>query len=83
MDKNIARQISDLMSEFIGRLDSSIRLVMENCDQEEFEQYRQKVGRIMGQMHIDIACPIYDEYPELIPDRLRQNNEEVNSGDPT
>jgi hypothetical protein len=67
MDRFVASEIHDLMLEFSAKLDNSIKFVKENCDQDEFNRYRQAVGRIMGNMLLDIMNPIYSDHPDLKP----------------
>jgi hypothetical protein len=55
----VARQISDLMVEFQGRLNSSIITVEEKCSSQEFKDYRLAVGKIMGEMLLEVMNPLY------------------------
>ncbi len=70
MNKHIAEKISCLMVEYGAKLDDSVRLVMDNCSNEDFETYRHAVGEIMGTMLTDIMNPIYREHPDLKPKGL-------------
>jgi hypothetical protein len=63
----IARQVSDLMIEFHGRLDQSIVLVQEKCSSGEFKSYRLAVARIMGEMLLEVINPLYVQHPSLKP----------------
>jgi hypothetical protein len=67
-----AQDISRLMLDISGRLDASTRMVMETSDNEEFVRYRTVIGKLMGQIYFDVLKPIYDKYPALIPDELKQ-----------
>jgi len=66
-DKRVAKEISGLMIEFSGRLDGSIAKVREQCSPEEFAVYRRAVGRIMGEMLLEVLNPLYAEHPSLKP----------------
>ena len=66
----IARQISDLMIEFQGRLNSSIITVEEKCPSEEVKAYRRAVGKIMGEMLLEVLNPLYAERPSMKPPEL-------------
>lgn len=70
MKREVAEIINQLMLDYGKKLDDSVRLVMETCDQAEFEAYRNAVGQIMGTMLVDIMSPIYREHPELKPAEL-------------
>jgi len=67
-----AQSISRLMLDISGRLDASARMVMETSETEEFVKYRTVIGNLMGQIYFDVLKPIYDKYPALIPDGLKQ-----------
>ena len=71
MKRTTAEQISKLLLEISKQLDGSIKLIMENSDQKEFEKYRQTVGKIMGVMFMDILTPLYQEHPDLTPENLK------------
>ena len=70
MDKTIAKKINELMLNHSKELDDSVRLVMENCSQEEFEVYRDAVSEIMTTMLLDVMNPIYKSHPDLKPAQL-------------
>ncbi len=67
-NRAIAKQISELMIDYSGKLNDSIILVKENCDREEFESYRSAVSYIMADMSTRVMYPVYLEHPELKPD---------------
>lgn len=70
-DNTVAREISDLMVEFGSRLDASIKRVQDACSAEEFQAYRRAVGKIMGDMLVEVMNPLYSEHPELKPNELK------------
>lgn len=67
MDKPLARSISDLMLDVTARLDTSLATVQERGSPEEFERYRDAVGRILGEILLEVLNPIYAEHPDLKP----------------
>jgi len=71
--KAVAAEISNLMLEFGSKLDASIVLVQQECDEEESKAYRSAIGKIMGEMLLEVMNPIYARYPELTPDKLRRS----------
>jgi wyosine [tRNA(Phe)-imidazoG37] synthetase (radical SAM superfamily) len=73
MKQAVAEQINSLMLDINAHLDSSIRLVMDNSEQKEFEKYRQIIGKIMGEIFVEILTPMYVEYPDLKPEGLRKS----------
>ncbi|WP_444935805.1 hypothetical protein ACJJIW_16870 [Microbulbifer sp. JMSA004] len=70
MKKEVAGEIVSLMLEFGARLDQSVALVQDNCSKDELVSYRRAVGKLMGNMLLDIMNPIFNEHPELKPDEL-------------
>jgi hypothetical protein len=70
-DEQIAKQISDLMVEFGGRLDRSIALVQENCSEQEFETYRTAVSKILVAMLFEVMNPLYQRHFGLKPAGLK------------
>ncbi|EEW0788365.1 hypothetical protein D9M08_17065 [Escherichia albertii] len=60
-DKTIAADVSALMLEIGSKLDASVSLVQQTCDESEFNNYRSAVGEIMGRMLIDIINSIYKQ----------------------
>ena len=69
-EKNVAKEISQLMLEYGAKLDASVALVKEECSVEEFNVYRKAVGKIMGYMLLDVMNPLYEKHPDLKPSEL-------------
>lgn len=63
----VAKHISNLMLDFSAQLDTSVALVRERCSQVELEAYRLAVGRIMGDMLLEVMNPLYKIHPNLRP----------------
>ena len=70
-NKKIAKEVSDLMLSIGDKLDGSVALVKEECDQEDFKKYRLAVGKVLGEMLLEIMNPIYDEHPDIKPVELK------------
>ncbi|MGO4703746.1 hypothetical protein [Dyella sp. 2RAB6] len=66
-DKQVARQLSELMLEYGAKLNDSIVLVMENCPEAEFERYRTAAAKVLAEMLLEIMNPLYAEHPDLKP----------------
>lgn len=71
MKNSTAQNLSMLMLELTAKLNESVTLVRDTCDEEEFIHYRKVVATIMGNILIDVLNPIYEEFPELKPPELR------------
>jgi hypothetical protein len=70
-NKDTATQISALMLELGAKLDASVALVRDTCEEQEFNRYRRVVGELMGTMLLEVMNPLYQAYPELKPVGLR------------
>lgn len=70
-DKELARRAAALVQRQSGELDASLAELQSECTQDEFNQYRAAVANIMGAMFVEILEPIWEEFPELAPEDLR------------
>ena len=70
MKREVAQEINTLMLEYGAKLDDSVRLIMAHSPEDEATRYRQAIGKIMGEMLLEIMNPIYSEYPDLKPPQL-------------
>jgi hypothetical protein len=67
----IAREISELMVEYGRRLNESVARVQQHCSNDELKVYRIAVGKVMGEMLLEIMNPLYAEHPNLKPVGLK------------
>ncbi len=74
MKKDIATKLVAVMSDITTQLDDSVRMVMDNSEEEEFKKYRRAAGKVMGYIFAEIMTPLFTEYPELTPDGLKKDN---------
>ncbi len=63
--------IVDLMRDCSDKLNVSVQTVKDTCSRQEFLDYRKAVGRIMGDMHVEIMRPIFKEHPDLEPESMK------------
>jgi hypothetical protein len=68
METSVAKQLSEELNDIIGRLDESIRLVMDQAAESDFIAYRSAVGRVMGVLVLDVLNPLYASNPEVKPE---------------
>jgi hypothetical protein len=60
------------MREIIAQLDLSVQVMVDAGDpSDELDRYKQIIGGVMGEIHIEILTPIYEQYDDLMPDALR------------
>jgi hypothetical protein len=67
VDKKEAEELSILLMQVSGKLDQSVRFVMDKDTQENFESYRSNAGKVMGELFLEMLQPLWDRYPELRP----------------
>jgi len=68
--QDLAADINALMLEIGAKLDASVAVVQENASKEEFARYRDAVGKIMGDILLDVMNPLYELHPEIRPKEL-------------
>ena len=56
-----------------GQIDESIRLVMDNCSEEEFKSYRNATSIILTDILEEVLNPIFGVHSDLIPQDLRKS----------
>ncbi|MDH4318641.1 MAG: hypothetical protein OEV64_09650 [Desulfobulbaceae bacterium] len=70
MDKEAAEKLSILLMQINAKLDQSIAFVRDNDTEENYHEYRQVVGKIMGSLYLDIEEKLWMQYPELRPKKM-------------
>jgi hypothetical protein len=60
-----------LVQRHTTELNEFLKLVQAESDPEEFIRYRKVVGKLMGEMLLEILTPICKEYPDLTPEALK------------
>jgi len=73
MDFATARDISALMLDISARLDASVRTMRDHTEAEEYNAYRLAVGELIGRIYCEMLTPIYDQYPTLTPEALKNS----------
>lgn len=69
-NRDVAKEISNLMLDFGAKLDASVILVQQKCGPEEFERYKKVIALIMAEMLLEVMNPLYAEHPDLKPKEL-------------
>ncbi|MCW8880576.1 MAG: hypothetical protein OQJ89_05665 [Kangiellaceae bacterium] len=70
-DKDIAKQIAQITYDSRVSLSQSVKLVKDNCSEEESKKYEAAMARIVGYLILDVMEPLYSEHPELKPDDIK------------
>jgi hypothetical protein len=50
--------------------DAALANIRALCSQEEFDKYRQAIGKTMGAMLFELINPIVAKYPDLKPPEM-------------
>jgi len=74
-DFDIAAEITGVLDDCSSRINETIRLVQEKCDDEDFKNYRKAAGFVMGYIYTDVVAQIYKDHPDLEPSELREDIE--------
>ena len=61
-DPKLAEQVSDLMLDISGQLDRSVALVNKASSSEEAAVYRRAVGRVLGEVLLEVLNPLYAKH---------------------
>jgi hypothetical protein len=70
-NKAAAKEVSNLMLEIQSKLDESIRMVRETCDEGDFKIYREAVSKVLVEILREVLNPLYSDHPSLKPERMR------------
>jgi hypothetical protein len=68
--KEEAEKLSVLLMQVSGQLDQSVRFVMDKDSKENFEHYRSGIGKVMGELFLEVMQPLWARYPELLPEHM-------------
>ena len=70
VNKKEAEELSVLLMQVSGKLDQSVRFVMDKDAKENFESYRSNAGKVMGEIFLEMLQPLWERYPELRPKEM-------------
>ncbi len=66
-DEAVAKNTLDLMNRAHTLLMDSLRLVQENCSDEEYKEFQRGMAHVLGRLFFLVMEPIYREHPSLAP----------------
>ncbi len=70
MTPSEAKELSHLLAHVSGLLNQSAAFVRDHDTEENFIKYRAVVGKLMGNLFLDAMTPLYERFPDLLPDSL-------------
>jgi hypothetical protein len=65
-----AKELSHVLARVGSLLEQSALFVSDHDSEENFIKYRTVIGKLMGDLYLDAMSPLYDRFPELLPDYL-------------
>ena len=77
MERETAKSVLALMFDYGGKLNDAMLMIRETSDEEEFAHYRRAVGNVLDSAFEQIINPILAEHPDLQPDQLNLEKEEL------
>jgi hypothetical protein len=72
-----ARQVSDLMRDIFDRICSSLKMVEETCNTDEYAAYKKATGRIAAPIVFEVMQPLYKQNPSLKPPNWDDDLEDI------
>jgi hypothetical protein len=70
MSREAAAEVLRVVVEHGKEQDAVLDRIQSQCSQDEFNWFRQMIGKSMGTMLLDVINPIVAKYPELKPPEL-------------
>ena len=71
MDKATAARVSALLEAAIGKLSEAVETAQRSAPPDEYESLRRGAGLAIGRISHEMLDPIYEQYPDLTPPRVR------------
>jgi hypothetical protein len=73
-DKEFAARVLEETSGCFKRLNDLLVKAQEYLSEREFNELRLAVGKVLGEMYIEVERPLHKTHPELEPDALRHRD---------
>lgn len=67
----LATEVSTAGERFVKALSKCLIEARSSCSPEEYEQFKNAVGSVIGTLEIDMLWPLYRKHPKLEPENLR------------
>jgi len=67
LNEKIAKEVVDVLTRCSSDINETIRLVQDECSDDEFKKYRAAAGLVMGILFTDLREQIYKTHPNLEP----------------
>ncbi len=71
MDEETAAEVIRRAKQMNADLNDMVWLAMDaGVSEEDFNQFRRRVGRVMGEVYDELLRPLFDKFPHLTPPEL-------------
>ena len=70
MTKEEAESLSIALLQIVAKLNQSAAFVRDRDDEENWDKYRDAVGRAMAAVFLDLEEPLWARFPDLRPEYL-------------
>ena len=74
---HLATEVSAAGERFVEALNRFLSEAQASCSAEEYEQFKEAVGSVIGILDTRMLLPIYRKHPELEPESLRDSKNET------
>jgi len=70
MTEDEAEELSILLMQVVGKLNQSNDFVRDKDSKENWDKYRQAVGKAMAEIFLELEEPLWERFPNLKPEPL-------------
>ena len=70
MDKVTAEKTALIVQQSNAVLNQCLMDLHGVLDKNEYKEYCQKIGKVMGEIYCEILRPLWKEHPELLPSEM-------------
>jgi hypothetical protein len=70
-DRALAQEVGACMLECSAKLHDLVARAQVVCPESEYPQFRLAIGKVMGEMLLEVMYPLYAKHPDLKPVHLR------------
>jgi hypothetical protein len=71
MKRHVAEQALAALFEAAAKMNNTLLLIQNECNEEEFLAYREGTGLAMGYLYSEIIDPILRQHPDLTPAAIK------------
>jgi len=70
-DCALAQEVSACMLECGAKLNALVERAQVVCPESEYPKFRLAIGKVMGEMLLEVMNPLYAQHPDIKPEQLR------------